>query len=317
MTQETLDRLLADGLLRTDQHAHLRRVYGREIFSLFYELRTLLYLGVLLFTTGIGILVYKNIDTIGHQVLIAALALLDGWCFWFVGRRRRPFSRAMVPSPGVLHDYMLLLASLLFATLVAYLQVEYAVFGDHLALSALLPALLYLSLAYAFDHRGVLGLGLTAVASWLGLTVSPIDVMRDGFHSGDALIVTGILYGAVVDGIALALDRAGIKKHFTFTALNIGSHVLCISLIAAAAALEPSVVYSLLLLGVCVLGVLYARREQSFLFLLFSCIYGYIGFTWMISDVFESAGMGFLYIVVSCGAIIYVVFNYRKFLARP
>ena len=46
------------------------------IFSLHTELRLLLYLSVLLFTSGIGILIYQNIDSIGHDAIIICLFLL-------------------------------------------------------------------------------------------------------------------------------------------------------------------------------------------------------------------------------------------------
>ena len=107
MNPAVLDVLRNEGLLTERQHRLLTGIYSQKLFSLYYELRTMLYLGVLLFTTGIGILVYLNIETIGHQVIILALMALTGLCFWYVARRRAPYSNGQVQSPGVLFDYIL------------------------------------------------------------------------------------------------------------------------------------------------------------------------------------------------------------------
>jgi len=43
-------------------------------FSLHWELKTLLYLGVLLLNLGLGYLIYDNIDNIGHNAVMVAIA---------------------------------------------------------------------------------------------------------------------------------------------------------------------------------------------------------------------------------------------------
>jgi len=53
----------------------------RRPFSLFAELRTALYLGVTLLSTGLGLLMYENLDTLGHQVVVAIIAVLTAGCF--------------------------------------------------------------------------------------------------------------------------------------------------------------------------------------------------------------------------------------------
>ncbi len=51
--------------------------------SVHWDLRTLLYLGIVLATTTVGILIYKNIDTISHEVLLIIIASVCITCFGY------------------------------------------------------------------------------------------------------------------------------------------------------------------------------------------------------------------------------------------
>ncbi len=316
MKIDTINKLHTEGLISSDQRSHLTRIYDGSLFSLYYELRTMLYFGVLLFTTGVGIVIYQNINSIGHLSIIGLLTLLTGACFWYVTRQKPPYSNAEVKSPGSLCDYVVLLGCLLFATVINYAQFQYAIFGERWGISALIPALVFLFVAYSYDHRGILSLGIAGLAAWLGLSVSPVTLMKEGIFAEDPLIITGLVFGAFVCGTVLVLDRYEIKKHFTFTALNLGSHILFIACLAALFNLHMDVVYFVLLMACCAAGIVYARREQSFMFLLISSVYGYIGLTYILASIFMDPYGMFLYFIVSCGAIIYFIFNYKKFLTR-
>jgi len=63
-------------------------------------------------------------------------------------------------------------------------------------------------------------------------------------------------------------------------------------------------------------GIVYARREQSFFFLLLSSVYGYIGVTYMLGQFIEEPLAWMLYFLISCGGVIYFLFNYKRFLSR-
>ena len=68
--------LLEKGFMTNKQLDAIEEYQNLGIFSLHTELRLLLYLSVLLFTSGIGILIYQNIDSIGHDAIIICLFLL-------------------------------------------------------------------------------------------------------------------------------------------------------------------------------------------------------------------------------------------------
>ena len=316
MKEEQLNRLREAGLISDQQHFTLKRIYSKEIFSLFYELRTMLYLGVLLFTGGVGIIIYQNIDTIGHQVIILTLTLLMLGCFWYTWKRKAPYSHAEVRSPGVLFDYILLLGSLLFATILGYMQYQYSIFGQHWELGALLPALAYFPMAYLFDHRGVLSLGITGIASWLGLTISPVGLMNEGLFPTRNLILTGIVFGFVMMSVGLLLERRGIKKHFTFTYMNFGFLVFGVAGLGGLFVLEQRVLFFMLKAGLFIVVVFYARRAQSFFFLLMSSVFGYIAITYLLFETVSDFGFWQLYFIVSCGVMIFGLFKYKSFLAR-
>ena len=134
-------------------------------FSLHYELRALLYLGITLLATGLDAFVYQHIDSIGHQAIILTIATLVAACFGYAVRHRAPFTWGMAVKTSVGTDYLLLLGCLLFVVLEGYVQYQYQVFGSRYGLATAVPALIFLPLAYWFDHRGMLAMGRTALAS--------------------------------------------------------------------------------------------------------------------------------------------------------
>ncbi|MBC7961215.1 MAG: DUF2157 domain-containing protein, partial [Vallitaleaceae bacterium] len=133
------DDLLARGLLSENTFNRIKQKHAAGLFSLFWELKTLLYIGVSLLSTGLGILIYKNIDSIGHQVVLAAIASLCAGCFYWCNKHKMPFSYQRVESSGAFIDYILLLGTLSFLTFVGYLQVQYEVFGLHYGMATFIP----------------------------------------------------------------------------------------------------------------------------------------------------------------------------------
>src|SRR5258706_14015063 len=99
MTRYTPRELLEKGLITQEQFQKIEPIISGKIVSVFYELRTLLYLGVMLFTTGAGILIYQNIGSLGHIISIVALTLLMLVCFWYVFKLESGYTHNAIPSP--------------------------------------------------------------------------------------------------------------------------------------------------------------------------------------------------------------------------
>lgn len=317
--------LAARGLLTPAQAAAIATHERERPFSIHYELRALLYFGITLLTGGLGVLVYQNIEHIGHGVVVSFIALLLLACFAYVARHRQPFTWGEAPRAGLLPDYMLLLGCLLFLILEGYLQYQYQLFGTRYGLVTVLPTIFFLWLAYAFDHRGVLAMGLTALGSWVGVSVAPLSAFADNhfFHSG---------LGEVAIGLGLALMAAGLvsemrhlKRHFAFTYLSLGGNVALLAATAAllnggTARLSP-LVLAPLVLAICAFLVWHARRTHSYLFLLMGALYGYIVVTYLFyqllredssNSIFEL--MVTLYFPLSAAGAILLFVNIKKIL---
>jgi hypothetical protein len=101
-------KLHADGHVSDSAVQKVEVLESKPLLSLYWELRLLLYLGVLLLTGGLGILVYKNIDSIGHQAVLAFIALITAGCFYYCLRKKAPFSWEKVRAPDPFFDYILL-----------------------------------------------------------------------------------------------------------------------------------------------------------------------------------------------------------------
>ena len=191
-----------------------------KIISVFYELRTLLYLGVMLFTAGVGILIYQNIGEFGHILSIIALCILTAVCFWYAFKNVAGYSNFPVKAPTPYFDYIVLLGSLLVISVQGYLQFQFGFLDENLGLSTLITALFFFYVAYRFDHLGVLSLAITALASFWSISISPQKWYSGDFFSDSNLHVLAIIFSIVVAGIAVVLDKKLFKTHFTFTYLN-------------------------------------------------------------------------------------------------
>ena len=311
---QTLNLLTEKAVLTQEQHEVLKKEVQTRPISLHWELNILLLVGIGCLTTGLGVLIYKNIDTIGHQAIIGLIALATLTCGWYVYRHKQPFLVAKMQEAHPLADNMLLLGCSLFLILEGYLQYQYQIFGTRYGLATLIPAILFFFCAYRFDHIGVLTMAMTAFVSWTGLTVTPLSVFQEGvFRYQPLLIHTGIVVGVFLILIGLFLNYKIIKPHFTFSYLNFGFNMACIATLSGAFMIDKSF-YSLLCLVFSGLGIFYARREHSYFFLLAGTVYGYIAFTKLISSADLEFGGWMFYGVVSCFAIVLFFLNFKKLL---
>jgi hypothetical protein len=317
MRPEYLKELREKNLLTEDQYKILDPVYSGKVISVFYELRIILYLGVMLFTTGVGILIYKNIGDLGHLALITVLFVLTAFCFHYSLRHAAPYTHQKAAPPTPYFDYIVLLGCLLFISVLGYLQLQYELFDDGMGLTTLVTAAFFFFAAYRFDHLGVLSLAITALASFWSISVSPQKWYSGNFFSDSNLHVTAIIFGAVVSAVAILLDRKGIKKHFTFTYLNFCSLIfLCGALSGMFIEDRAYLLYLLLLYAGCASLAFYAHETKSFLFILYVFVFAYIGTTYMLSDFMDAPELWFMYLLASCGGFIVFIIRYKSFFKR-
>jgi len=302
-----------DGLL-----ARIQAHDAEMPFSLFWEVRACLSLGVLSLSAGLGILVYKNIGTIGHQAILAAIALAALACFAYCFRRAPAFAWEAAPRIASGADYMLWLGALLTGTFVGYLQARYSPFGGHTAIALALPAAFYLFLAYRFDHRGVLQLGVSGLCAAAGVAVTPVAAIREGLFDAHLPVFTGLVLAAAC-GIASWLSgRRGWKTHFAFSYGNFAAHLFflaCLGGMTAQRGFGEAVYFMLAAAGAGGLFA-YARRLRSAYFVLVAVAYGYVAvtimvFRHMLISGWASIEMGFLYFLLSCAGAIGLFLNLK------
>jgi hypothetical protein len=318
MRPETLEELRDRNLISEQQHSYLDSIFSRKAVSLYYELRIILYLGIMLFTTGAGILIYLNIGDIGHVVAIAALTILMIVCLRHAFQFAKAYTNEKVKSATPYYDYIVLLGCLLFISILTYLQLQYEVFDEGMGTTTLITSLFFFYAAYRFDHLGVLSLAITALASFFSISLSPQKWYSGNFLDDGHLYNTAIFFGLGLAILGLVLDRKGIKKHFTFTYVNfasIGFLVGCLSGIFDS--YYGYAVYLIALIAGCVALAVYGQRQRSFLFLLYAFVASYIGITYFLADVvIDDIGFWFFYLVLSCGALIFFIIRFKSYFKR-
>ncbi len=318
MHPHVLRNLLQQEIITPEDAAKIETFELKRPFSLHWELKSLLYLGVILLNIGLGFLVYQNIDTIGHAALIALIGAISAACFFYAIRHRPPFSAGASEAPTPYYDYILLLGCLTFLIMEGYLQFQYQVFGTRYGLATFIPMVLFFGLGYWLDNRGVLSLGLTALASWLGITVTPQDMLSKNDFNSATIVQTGVLFGALLTLVPFVSERLNFKKHFSLTYLNFGVHIGMISCLAGMMALDLEIIYFPVLCLAVGFYLWYARTRGSFYFLTVAVVYGYIGLTYMLIAHTASLNLDFmfylLYFVLSCTGVIFFLINYKRFI---
>ncbi|MDB5105006.1 MAG: hypothetical protein JWP91_2695 [Fibrobacteres bacterium] len=291
-------------------------------FSIYWEIRTLLYLGIVAVSTGLGILIYKNIDTLGHQTILAVIGLGSAGCLGYCARRAAPFTAGKGGEESSWADYMLLLGVLLFGVFTGYLQFKYSVFGTHYGLALAIPASFYLFLAYRFDHRGVLQLAISGFCGSVGVATTPLAAFHENMFNRHAPILSALAVGAALALAGILSGRLDFKRHFSFAYLNFALH-LC--MIAAYTGLVLGGAWEkwlwFFLLAAMAAGLWrHAKRARSPYFLLCSVLYGYLAVTYVILHlVFRHASTASMYaalayFILSCGGTIHLFLNLKNLL---
>lgn len=280
--QKLLKTLVEKAIIPEEQSAKIAVYEQTKPFSVHWELRTFLYAGITILGAGLGVVIYENIDSIGHNVLIGLIVLAFLGCLYYAFKHRKPFSWEEVIETEKLDDFALLGACVMFLTLEGYLQYQYNVFGTRYGLAAFLPAVLFFILAYRFDHRGVLSMAVTAFASWVGVNIAPIKLWQQKNFSTADITHISIVLGVVLILMGGLSEYKNWKKHFSFTYFIFGFNIAFVATLAGLFQFDMKLVYLLVMAALSYTSIWYARRTQSYLFMLMGVIYGYIAVTYWI-----------------------------------
>ncbi|ASU32584.1 DUF2157 domain-containing protein [Mucilaginibacter xinganensis] len=322
MADNLYNNLHAEGLISDESLQKIRLKEQKPLlFSIHWEIRTLLYAGVLMLTAGLGLLIYENIDTIGHQFVLMLIAAICLGCFYYCFKNKLPFSKEKVSAPNSFFDYILLLASASMLIFVGYLQFEYKVFGTNYGMATFIPMLALFFIAYYFDHIGILSMAMANLAVWMGVSVPPQQLLLNSDFDSETIIYTYLVLGIVLIAAAYASRQFKFKKHFKFSYQHYGIHVAYIALLAGYFHYYSSILAAAWILGIVLLSFptyTDAFKNKSFYFMLLVVLYSYIALSSLVVRLFLSVGdvggvyLALLYFIGSGVGLIFVLINLNK-----
>jgi len=306
-------KLFRSDLLNKQQYEFMEAINTNKIISLYNELRLMLYMGIMLLSTGIGYFAYQNMGKFGHITCMALLLAGILTCFYHIMKYAAPYSNARVSVTHPYYDYILILASLLLLGLFSYIQVYFNLVHVLLNWSTLISAVILLFMAYRFDNLGLLSMGITAVSAALGIAITPVNWVKGEWLPTANLYNTGILLGMAFVITGQISQVKSLKSHFRFTYQNFGLLIFFVACIAAIFDSNYPLLYSFILLITSGLVIYFGWRFKEFLFFLYSSISGYIALTFLLVRLFEWIGensfvMLSYYFPFSCiGYILFIV----------
>lgn len=286
MHEKTIAQQLFDEqLISETSHQKINLYRGSKNFSLHAYIKLFLYLGVTLIASGLSILIYKNIETIGHAAIVIIIGLFSTACFTYCTLKKNNFSFEKVEAPNIWFDYVLLLGALLLLTLIGYLQFQFHLFGDQWGLATFIPFIILFFAAYYFDHIGVLSMAIVLFASWLGIAVTPVELFRNNDFESSRFIYTGVALSLLLATVAWLTNKFEFKKHLTFTYLNFALHIGFVASLCGLFTLNMDWLWCIVMALFFIAAFKYAFAQKSFYVLLISVLYTYIGLSYIIIQI--------------------------------
>ena len=286
INEQATQTLLEKNLISDEQFKQIQTYRSLNIFSLHNELRFLLYLSVLLFTTGIGILIYQNIDTIGHIAILSLLLIVTVISFYFCFKNAVGFKKEEVLFPNPLYDYLVLTAVILSCTFVGYLQFQYQPFGTNYGLATLIPTIISFICAYYFDNKSVLTIAITGLAAYIGLSVTPQDLVNNELYDNESLSYSAIVLGFLLIFWTLYTSRIELKTHFNSIYLTFALHIISIASINNLLD-DYWFLFAIVLAGSCFYFYKISYKLRSISLYVFMSIYAYMGINIVLFKIFE------------------------------
>jgi Predicted membrane protein (DUF2157) len=287
---DVADNSYKSGILSEVSYTKICEQVNRKGFSIFTEVSLLLYAGIILLSTGIGMLLYVNRDSLGHTLIIALISIMCLACAAYCYRKKINYTPLKTPDQGMAYTTALIVGCLSFASLMGYIQYQFSIFGERNELLFALLAILFFTLAYRFDSISILSLAITSLASVIGIVITPTELLQQNDFSSSTLLYSGLALGIVIAFAAVLLRTKNIKAHFTYTYFHFALHLVFIAALSGLFTQTYWVLFIALLALLGDAGFKIALQEKSFYFLLCTVIYSYIAAGFFIVKLFSLAG---------------------------
>lgn len=280
-------KLAEKELISNEEYQEILNYREKKIFSLHNELLSFLYVSILLFTSGIGILIYTNIDSIGHIAILAINFIIMLLCFYFSFKKVKPWNNNEVLFENPFYDYVVLLGSILATIFIGYLQFQYSVFGNDFKFVSLISAIVCFAVAYYFDNKTVLSIALTATTAFIGITLTPNTLLENEIYNNLQLTFSGLVLGIVFLLWNVYCQKQNLKKHFEFVITTFALHLIGICIISGLLS------YSWYLFIPFSIGLAYyfyqlSKKQMATSIFVFCIIYSYIAFNCILFRIFEN-----------------------------
>jgi hypothetical protein len=204
---------------------------------------------------------------------------------------------------------------------VGYLQYQYQVFGLHYGMATFIPMLALFYVAYDFDHLGVLSMAIINLGIWLGLSVTPQQLITDEKFNTNTTIYTYLCLGAILLTAAVLSQKYIFKAHFKFSYQHYGIHVCFVALLAGYFLNYEnglSVFWIFILFGLAAYILSDAFKQKSFYFSVLTVLYVYIATSCLIIRALTALPAGaaiwfmFCYFVCSAIGFVYLLMYINK-----
>lgn len=314
--------LFSEKFISKEQYQAINEYQKMQLFSIRNELLFLLYISILLFTSGVGIIIYKNIDTIGHTILLVLLAVLAATCFYFCYKKAKGFSKLEVPFDNPLYDYLMLFTTILMCTLIGYFQYNLNIQNSDYSLATLFSGIAALGMAYYFDNKSALLIGVTALGSFIGLSLKIQTIFENNISNNNSLLIAGLLFGALLLAWQWYSERINLKIHFGFVLLTFALHLMAISSLYGTSQSDYWFLYMMVLGAIVYYFYLKSINFNAISWYIFVLFYGYIGFnislfriidTLKLDEIFEFVAFLSPFYVIGCIVLfIKLIKNFKK-----
>ncbi|GAA3743478.1 hypothetical protein GCM10022422_29390 [Flavobacterium ginsengisoli] len=289
--EQATQSLFEKNLITENQFREIKEYRDLSIFSLNAELKLFLYLSVILFTSGIGILIYENIDSIGHIAILSLLLIVIAVCFFYCFKHSKGFQKEETTFEHPVLEYLVLAGNILTCIFIGYLQFQYKPFGEHYGLATLVPTIVSFFCAYYFDNRSVLTIAITGLAAYIGLSVTPQDLLK----SNDFYASQNLSYSAIALSVLLILwvvysRRISLKTHFGLIFLTFALHIASIASIANMTSYDTIawMLFTLILAGSTYYFYRTSYDYKAMSLYVFMIVYAYIGANIFLFRIFEN-----------------------------
>lgn len=298
--EQAAQGLYEKNLITENQFQEIKEYRSLNIFSLNTELKLLLSISVLLFTSGIGILIYDNIDSVGHIALLSILFILICGCFYYCFKNSKGFQRTEATTESHFLEYIVLTANVLTCIFIGYLQFQYKVFGTHYGLATLVPTIVSFVCAYYFDNKSVLTIAVTGLAAYIGFSVTPQDIFNssNNFYDNQSLSYSAIALGVLLIVWTIYSSKINLKTHFALVYLTFALHIISVVSISNMVGDEFTwMLFALFLAGSSVYFYKISHQLKAISLYVFMIVYAYIGINIFLFRVFEHVDFGDIWVL--------------------